>query len=246
MMNYQEYVSTTPIQLFFALIIFIYFAFRGLHLLNNKLVNSVGNRQKLNRVLYFVEFFAWIIFILEAIKYFAASNKVMAFALSIVIFVITAWISWFVIKDYIAGLYIRWNKLFAINDEIEIDNKKGKIVEFSSRFIVVEIDPLHTMQVVYSKLFNSNIVKVGLSGLSSNLSFTISLPATQKPVENLENIKTYIYQLPWINSKHEPMVIIEQQNKNDYLIRINVSLIDVKYSEDFKNSIRNKFNSNEI
>ncbi len=240
-MDYKEYVSSTPIQFFFGLVILIYFIFRSLHFLNNKLVNSVNNRQRLQRILYFIEFLAWLFFTIEAIKYFSVSNRVIAIALSIILFIITAWTSWFVIKDYIAGLYIKWNKLFAIDDEIEINDKKGKIIGFKSRFILIEIDPLHTMQVVYSKLFNSNIVKIGLSGLSSNVSFTIHLSSKEKPVENIENIKTYIYQLPWINSRHEPMVIIEEQNKDGYLIRVNASLIDVKYSENFKNNIRNKF-----
>ncbi len=240
-MNYQEYVNSTPIQLFLVSVILIYFLFRGLQLLNNKLVRSIGGRQKLQRVLYFVEFITWLVFILEAIKYFWSADTVIASALSMVFLMVTAWTAWFVVKDYVAGLYIKWNKLFSLNDEIEIDNKKGKIIGMKERFALVEIDPLHTMQIVYSKLFTKSVVKIGLSGLSSNVSFTINLPLKQKPLENLEKIKTYIYQLPWINSKHKPMVMIEEQNKSGYLIRINASLIDIKYTEQFKNSVRNKF-----
>ncbi len=240
-MDYQEYVKSTPIQLFLGLVILIYLTFRALHLLNNKVVHNLGNRQKIQRVLYFVEFIAWLLFTVEAIKYFAVANNVIAITLSIVLFVITAWTAWFVIKDYVAGLYIKWNKLFLLNDEIEIDNIKGKIIEFRSRFVLIEIDPLHTVQVVYSRLFAKNVVKLGLSGLSSNVSFTINLSSALKPVESLENIKTYVYQLPWINSKHEPIVIIEEQTAQGSLIRINASLIDINYSENFKNSVRSKF-----
>ncbi len=240
-MNYQEYVSSGSIQLFVGLVILIYFIFRAFHLLNRKLVHNVNSGQKLQRVLYFVEFIAWLLFTIESIKYFSSTNTVVSVTLSVVLCVVMAWTAWFVIKDYTAGLYIRWNKLFLLNDEIEVDNVEGKIIEFKSRFVVLEIDPLHTVQIVYSKLFANNVVKLGLSGLSSNVSFTINLSSSLKPVDSLEKIKNYVYQLPWINSKHEPIVIIEEQNTEGSIIRINASLIDTNYSEKFKNSIRSKF-----
>ncbi len=240
-MDYQEYVSSTPTQVFFLLVIATYLIYRGLHVLNKNFVNNMNKRQKLQKALFFLEFLTWLVVTFEAIKYFRSNNTIITIALSLILLVVISWTAWFVIKDYVAGLYVKWNENYSLNDEIQIDNKKGKIIAMKSRYAVIELDPLHTMQIPYSKLFTKSVIKVGLSGLSSNVSFTLNLPDNLKPLESLEQIKTYIYQLPWINFKHEPMVLVEEHNANGALIRINASLIDLRYSEEFKNNLRNKF-----
>lgn len=240
-MDYQDYVNNSPTQMFLATALIIYLTFRAIHWANKRFVSNISNRNKLQKTLYFLEFVAWILYVFEAIKYFYKANIIIAITLSIILIIITAWTTWYVIKDYVAGLYIKWNNLYSINDEIEIEQQKGKIIAMKSRSAIIEIDALHTSQIVYSKFFAKNVIKIGLSGLSSNISFTIKLPVKLNPVETIEKITTYIYQLPWINIKHKPIVIIEKQDAQQTLIRINASLIDVDYSEEFKNNIKTKF-----
>ncbi len=240
-MNYKQYFNNPSIQAFLLAALFIYFIFRLFHYLNKRFVIKQNYKKTLRKFIYFLEFITWVFYVFESIKYFSENNTVIAGALAIILFVVIGWIAWFVVKDYVAGLYLKWNDSYKVNEVIEIEGQAGKIIKLSSRNAILEISPLHTINVSYSKLFTKQVIKTGLTDLSANTSFTINLSKEFQNTGSLKMVRNYILQLPWTNLKHEPLVVIENQEKDKVLVRISASLIDENYSERFRNTIRTKF-----
>ncbi len=240
-MNYQQYFNNPSIQAFLLAALFIYFIFRLFQYLNKRFVIKLNQKKNLRKLIYFLEFITWIFYVSESIKYFAENNTVIAGSLAIILFVVIGWTAWFVVKDYVVGLYLKWNDTYKVNEVIEIDGQSGRIIKLSSRNAILEISPLHTINVSYSKLFTKQVIKTGLTDLNANTSFTIKLSKEFQNIDHLKLVRDYILQLPWTNLKHEPLVIVENQEKNTFEIRISASLIDESYAEKFRNSIKNKF-----
>jgi small conductance mechanosensitive channel len=240
-MIYQEYFNNPSIQAFLLATLFIYFIFRLFQYLNKRFVIKQNHKKNLRKFIYFLEFITWIFYVFESIKYFAENNNVLAGALAIILFVIIGWTAWFVVKDYVAGLYLKWNDTYKVNEVIEIGGQAGRIIKLGSRNVILEISPLHTINVSYSKLFTEQVIKTGLTDLSANTSFTINLSKEFQNSDSHKVVRNYILQLPWTNLKHEPLVIVENQEKDEMTIRISASLIDESYSEQFSNTIRTKF-----
>jgi hypothetical protein len=240
-MNYQQYFSNPSFQAFLLAAFFIYFIFRLFHFLNKRFVVKLKHRKNLRKFIYFIEFITWLFYVSESIKYFAEKNIVVAGLLTIILLVVVGWTAWFVIKDYVVGLYLKWNDTYKVNEIIEIDGQNGKIVKLGSRQAILEISPLHTINIAYSKLFSKKVIRTGLTDLGANASFTINVPKDTHNPENLNLIRKYIFQLPWTNFKNEPTVVVENQVNDKVVVRISASLIDDSYAEQFKNTIRNKF-----
>ena len=240
-MNYQQYFSNPSFQAFLLAAFFIYFIFRLFQFLNKRFVIRLKHRKKLRKFIYFLEFITWLFYVSESIKYFAENNIIVAGSLSVILFVVVGWTAWFVIKDYVVGLFIKWNDTFKVNEIIEVDEKNGKIIKLTSRSAILEISPLHTVNIAYSKLFSKQVVKTGLTDLGANASFTINLAKKTHQPEDLSLIKKYIFQLPWTNFNYDPTVVVENQVNDKVVVRISASLIDDSYIEQFKTSIRNKF-----
>jgi len=240
-MNYKQYFNNPSMQAFLLAAIFIYFVFRVFHFLNKRFVIRHNYRKNLQKFLYLFEFISWLLFVSESIKYFAANNLVIAGSLAVILLIVISWTAWFVIKDYVVGLYLKWNDAYKINEVIQIEGQSGKIIKLSNRFVILEISPLHTTKVSYSSLFTKKVIKTGLTDLSANASFTINLPRDFQYPEDLDLIQTYIYQLPWTNLNHKPAVVVENQDKEKTVIRISASLIDESYIEQFKVSLRKRF-----
>ena len=240
-MDYQKYFNNPSIQAFLFVAILIYFIFRIFHILNKRFVIRQNHLKNLRKTIYLLEFLTWLLFVSESIKYFAANNIVIAGSLAIIFLVVIAWTAWFVIKDYVVGLYLKWNDAYKLNEAIQVDGQSGKIIKLGSRFAIIEISPLHTTKISYSDLFTKRVVKTGLTELSANASFTLRLPKDFQYSNGLESIRTYIYQLPWTNLNHKPVVVIEKQDNDQTIIRISASLIDENYLEQFKSNVRTRF-----
>lgn len=240
-MNYQQYLNNPSTQAFLLAAFFIYFIFRVFHFLNKRFVLKQSYRKNLRKFIYLLEFLTWLIFLLEAINFFAENNIVLAGSLALILFIITGWTTWFVIKDYVAGLYLKWNNAYKANEVIEIDGQSGRILKLEKRSLLFEISPLHTTQIAYSKLFTKKVIKTGLTDLGANASFTIDLLKEFQNAEGLTKIHNYIFQLPWTNLKHQPLVVVENQESEKMIVRISASLIEESYIDQFRNAIKEKF-----
>lgn len=240
-MNYQDLINKPSIQGFILIAIIIYLLFRGFQLLNKRFVNKKKYQEFIRRGLYFLEFITWIILIAEAIKYFYTDNVVVAGVLALVVLIVFGWIAWFVIKDYAVGLFIKWTDSYKVNEMVEVGGQNGKIVKLGKRSAILEINPIQTIEIAYSKLFTKKVIRTGVSELSSSVTFTLNIGDKFEGNESLEKIVSYIYHLPWANLKQKPIVVVEASDRENTTLRISASLIDDSYEELFKNSLRQKF-----
>jgi hypothetical protein len=93
----------------------------------------------------------------------------------------------------------------------------------------------------YHQFFLKRTINTGNSGNCAKEYFEFRLNSKINTIESLEQIRTYIHQLPWVSDKYEQEVLIEKMDANGTIIKINASLFDKKYFARFQQTIKEKF-----
>jgi len=239
-MNFLQFNDNPKIGIFLFLGFFIYLIFRVLHFIISKYYKKKINHL-LRKSIYFLELIIWTFFLYEGIMLFKSKNIVFsAFCLLILLFSV-GWICWFIVRDYIAGLFLKMDGTFTLNETIEFDNFSGKIAKMGGRGLALEIDSSNSIYIPYNQFFVKRHKKTGSSDNIAKCNFVFKLNSNLKALEALDAIKIFIYQLPWISSKHEQEVFIEGIEDDFTLIKISASLIDKKFQDKFQQKVQERF-----
>ena len=239
-MNYTQFAENPKELVFVIFGVIIYFIFRLIHfLVTRKLVNRP--KQFLGSLFYFIEVMIWFAYFSEGINLFVHKNIIFSGICAFVLLVAIGWISWFILRDFIAGLFLKMNETFKLDEIIEFDGFSGSVQSIGNRDIEIRIDGSNTVKIPYSQFYIKRLIRAGTSDNCAKSNFIFKLDTSLNAIDAVDAIKVFIYQLPWTNSAHEQEVIIDKMDKQETLISINASLFDQKYKDRFEQKIRERF-----
>jgi len=239
-MDYTQFAENPSEIIFVIFGVIIYFIFRLMQFLSSRKW-AIKAKYFSSRIFYFIEIITWIAYFTEGINLFIHKNIIFSGISAIVLFVSIGWISWFILRDYLAGLFLKMDKGFKLDEIIEFDGFLGSVNSIGNRDIEIRIDGSNTVKIPYSQLFIKRLIRAGTSDNCAKTNFVFKLDSKINAVEAVDLIKVFIYQLPWINTAHEQEVTIEKMDKHETLIGINATLFDKKYTHRFEQKIRDRF-----
>jgi len=239
-MNYSQFLNNPKEGIFFFFGLFIYFIFRLIQYLVNR---YAGNRatQFLTKSFYFIEIIFWLVFLFEGVELFKNKNKVFSLFFALILVFSLSWSCWFILRDYIAGLYLNISASLKLNETIEFDGYVGKINKMGSRMLELQLTLAKSVNIPYHQFFLKRIIKTGSSVNCAREYFEFKLNPKIDAIESKSLIHTYIHQLPWVSDKFEQEILIEKVEGNSTVVKINVSLFDKKYFDRFQQKIKEKF-----
>jgi len=240
-MNPELNITNPNIYSFLILGIIIYFTFRLLLFANKKILYRDILKMRVNKIIFIVELFTWFIFLFKSIQTFYIENQLFSYILIFVLAFLTIWTSWYIFKDYLAGLYFKISGKYKINDVISFDTISGKIKKITERKLILETTGLENIEVPYSKLFDKYIKISSNVGSFSKADFLIKIDNKSDIEQISKQIKIALIQLPWTNIKDNPSIEIERHEKNAVCLRITASIIDSKYKSALESKIKEKF-----
>jgi hypothetical protein len=202
---------------------------------------KLKDKKRYQKILYYIEIFGGIIVLSMFAGYLYHRSTVVAMVLMLFLALIILFFGWFFIKDYVAGLVIKASANLSLNDIIEINGIKGKIISFGHLSIVVNSEEGKKIYLPYSKIAsNIKAVKVA-SEIKNNQSFEIICKNVNNKEKFSENVKKYILTLPWVNHTIMPDVEITEIDNKDIKLNITLVLYDRKYYIRTLETIKNKF-----
>jgi len=239
-------ITNYPITVLILLSLTILLLFRLIRLLTDKFISKISVKQWAKKVLYVFELVVWIILIYQVAEKSLSRQPILSAVMILLLVFIVSWSFWFVLRDYLAGIYIRISGRFKLHETIAFNSTqneltiKGKIIRFGNQNMVLETQNLTTIELPYNKLFNIKMER-HVQSVEEELSLSFQLK-TVKDSENLLNdLRKQLLELPWISHKQEPVLILNNKPDDKTYLELKVILLDKKYRNRVEEILTNNF-----
>ncbi|MBC8487060.1 MAG: mechanosensitive ion channel [Bacteroidetes bacterium] len=240
----SEYLEFSRIEVYFFLLIaiLIFALFRLVIRSIGVIPLKKGVKTYILRFLPVIEIFFWFIYFIWAIQFFWNNNQLYAIELSLILTVLSLWIAWFALRDFIAGAIFKASKYFLINESIRVNNYTGKIISMKTRYLIIETDTGETIHIPYSRVLGQTIIKVHPAEMILSYSFKLNVPKTDKSPEVIEEIKNTILNLPWASLKKDPQIRYIYSDKPEIsTFEITVYAFEKEYFPEIEKYIRSMY-----
>lgn len=213
----------------------IFLFFRFIRFVTDKLIKRISVKHSLKRVLFALELIVWLVLIYQLAEKSLNSQPVLSVIMTLLLVLIISWTFWYVLRDYLAGIYIRISGRFKLHETIAFDNPqgagqviKGEIIRLEDRNLVLETQNQTIIELPYNKLFNKKIER-HIQSLEEQLTLSFQIKNTKDSENLLQDVKIQLLELPWINHKHEVKIELLNQINDKTLLELKVILVDKKY-----------------
>ena len=204
----------------------------------------IGNRQKLKFILrYFpiLELLASLFLIFWAIDFlFSTKPYYQTIILSLIISFI-ALISWFVLRDLIAGVVFRTQNKIASGSSIQFGNIGGKLLHVRSTHIVIETDQGRTIKIPFSRVLNEIVSEQSEEGVYTDSVLRLKIRKNKNWKETESILKNILMNTPWRLLSHEPKINLLSEQDKYYELEIFVKTRSKKHEENLYNLLVDKF-----
>jgi small-conductance mechanosensitive channel len=239
-MNYTQFTDNPREEVFVFAGLILYFLFRVFQYLINK-YRAKTYKHAISKLVYFIEIIVWFAYLSEGVNLFAQQNLVVSCLCALILLFAISWTSWYILRDYLAGLFLKMSGTFKLDEIVDFDGFSGRITNIGNRSIQLEIASANTVTIPYHQFYIKRLISTGKSDNSAKGDFIFKLNPNLNAIDTIETIKVFIYQLPWTNNKNEQEVSIEKSDSEGSLIKINASLLDKKYFDRFQSKIKERF-----
>ncbi|UZR94449.1 mechanosensitive ion channel domain-containing protein [Chondrinema litorale] len=188
-------------------------------------------RMWIRRLLPPVEGSVWFIFFLVGINWLVPNSVWSSVAILLIIIVALFWISWFAVKDIVAGIILKTEGTFAVNDRIQVMDVTGQITKLGYRAMVLETDLGETVNIPFSKVSAEMQVKSNPGERIKSHRFEILLKetSTHEVMAQVKNIRQIVFNAPWSSLKKAPQVKLVGEKEGHKRIEIIIYALKVEY-----------------
>ncbi|GEM_PF-708583 len=183
------------------------------------------------RYLPVAELTAWVLFFIWGIQYLFKRGFLLTLIPLIVFIIIIIYLSWFALRDIIAGVVFKTGSSLMVNDHVNLTGTSGKVTAIKLRNLEIEDYSGQMVSIPYSKIVGQVIRKSypSQSLLSHNFIFRIPAQTGVDLFQCMENMRTDILTLPWSSQKKDPKISIEEETPQHILYNITVFSLDEAY-----------------
>ncbi len=239
-MDLSEYISEGYlISLFLVLTAGIFIILYLFRIIIPLISHRIFNINRVRKYFTIVEGIIWFVYLLTSAVFFLKHNIVFSALLFIFLSLLFYWYSRFAFRDFVAGLVFKSENQFLISDVIEVGEIRGEIKKFHYRNIEIETEKGKLILIPYSALLGITGSPRNISDTVLNYSFEITIPGKQPFYKITENLKKYIYSLPWATLKNEPKIQLVKEIDNNFLVKITIFSFDETYFQNMRKRIEN-------
>lgn len=216
---------------FIAFILLIYFSLRVFA----KLASYVKSFGKLNiiikRILPLLDLVIVVITIFWLIsKIFWGSEMLPLITASVAIILIVL-LGWFWGRDFVAGIILKSENYFEKNKMIKLNDKCGRIIKTTLRYLEFETDDGESIKVPYSKVSGDYFSKLSPDEKYESNLITLPVDIKTDTISIRESIRKKIYNSPWYLAGKEPVIEIDTSQEGRYKIKVNIYTINSSHAD---------------
>lgn len=236
LMNVEFSQSALIKILLYGIILFV--ALRAIHrtLSMPRIKKLVGFR--FSRIFPFMEAIIWILFLIWASQQFFREKPFYNVFLAAAVVVVIIWASWFAVKDVIAGIILRSEDAYEINQLIELNDLKGKVRKLGYRSLGIESENGDYVKIPYSRIAGQLRILSDPHQTIHSHRFTITIPKTCSPDEATQQLRLLALNAPWFSPKKEPQVKTIGEDEKNYRFEVVVYSPGATYFSKIENYFR--------
>lgn len=223
-------------------ILLLYLLFRAVRLIRMRFVKGPRTSFLLQKTMPIVEMLSWVSFSIWAIFNFVIegdskkeTGNWVFLSLLVVLVLIFAW---FMLRDFVAGLILRLEGVFELNDRIKTRGIEGMVKRMGYRAMQLETDKGEWITVPYSKVIgniNAKLKKQG-SGVSSKIRIEIDNEGDWNHMHTM--IKRILLNAPWVIVNKKPLVTLVEERENVFIVDCIVYVLDHEYLPKLKGYLK--------
>lgn len=215
--------------------------FRILSFLNRVLPFSKEVKHYTGYMLPVVELVSWLGFVIWCMRmiYEAhAYTTLIIFGILTLILIVPAW---FLVRDFLYGMFLKIQRKIEINNRIEIGGIKGVVVKIDHFTFDIKTKNGNIDTIPYNKIRSKIISKNGENiHLEKQLiSFTIS--SKQDINKLIPELKATLTNAPWVAASQEPIINEIRHETGKYVVDVFVYLIKNEHVENIREYVMKNF-----
>jgi len=150
---------------------------------------------------------------------------------SVVAIILLGLLGWFWGRDFVAGIILKSENYFERNKKIQLNNKSGRIIKTTLRYLEFETDDGETIRVPYSKISSDYFSKLSPDEKYESHLITLNVNEIADTKTLRESLRKNIYNSPWYLAAKEPVIEIISSAEAGYKINLNVYTINSSHAD---------------
>ncbi len=197
----------------------------GLMMLSHRLLfrlSKINHAWKRVQTQYFpvIQGFIWFVFgVCSLFMIFKSRSFVQALAIFFCL-VFLVWISWFALRDLVAGLILRLQGAFPVNKRVSIKELNGRVRKLGSLSFELETYQGELISIPYSQVFHAIRIKPNQEEAVKSHSLTLVLPRKHSLSDTVEKVRLSILHAPWSSLLKKPHVEVLEETPDTFRLRL--------------------------
>ena len=223
---------------FILLGVLLFAIFRALHYAIRHILSKNRHISTLKRVLPLSEGIIWFVFWTWALRSIFEEQLIYSLGVLVIVLVVLVWVSWFAIKDFIAGVILKFEAAFQEGEQIHIEDVEG-IVKYLGYFsLEVQTEQGEKINIPYSTISGQIRRKVEDTELFKSYSFELDVAKNKSIPDVFEKLHLVSINAPWTSINKLSQFRLLKENDNFYSFKIVIYSLDSKYFQAIKNYIQ--------
>lgn len=223
---------------FILLGILLFAAFRVLHYVIRHLLSKNRHIDTLKRVLPLGEGIVWFLFWTWALKSIFEEQLIYSLGVLVIVLVVLVWVSWFAIKDFIAGVVLKFEAAFQEGEQINIENVVGVVKYLGYFSLEIQTEQGEKINIPYSSISGQVRRKLEDTELFKSYSFELSIAKDKNIPDIFEKLRITSINAPWTSINKLSQFHLLEEDSNFYNFKIVIYSLDTKYFQAIKNYIQ--------
>ncbi len=150
---------------------------------------------------------------------------------SVVAIILLGLLGWFWGRDFVAGIILKSENYFEKNKKIRLNNKSGRIIKTTLRYLEFETDDGEAIRVPYSKISSEYFSKLSPDEKYESHLITLHVNEVADTSTLRESLRKNIYNSPWYLAAKEPVIEIVSATEGGYKINLNIYTINSSHAD---------------
>lgn len=215
--------------------------FRILSFLNKILPLSRKVKHFSGYLLPIIELASWLGFVIWFLRYiYEAEAFTTLIILGVVIVMLIAPV-WFLLRDFLHGMFLKIQRKIEIGSRIEIGELKGVIVKTDYFTFDIKIKNGDIDTIPYNKIRSEIITKNAANIHLEKQLITFNIPGNQDVKKILPQLKTTLINAPWVAVSQEPIINNIRSEANISVVEVIVYILKKEYAEKITEYVKKNF-----
>ena len=205
------------------------FILRFLKLIINKVGDSNRMVKKIQVAEPLIALVAWVLLLFWVIYFLFYEKSYYNFIVFALIVLIFLSVSWFFVKDFIAGVAFKVQNNYSSGDIVQFGNVSGKLDTLHLTHVSIYTNEGRLVKIPYSRLSNEIVSQKSAGGSLGREQFVLKVRKKQGVDELKEKLNNLLLNSPWRVSSRMPSVKLKAESEDFFEFEIQLEARNEKH-----------------